>query len=329
MSPAVSVVVVPRERFSSTQESLESILAHTDPGVELVYVDSRSPPPVRRYLEGAAAKYDFKLVRTERYLMPNQARNVGLAASSAPLVVFLDNDVVVEPGWLEPLVKCAEETGAWIVTPVTCIGRPEEELIHVADGRIHLRDGPDGTRLYREEMVHKDARLSEVRGQLERRRCNFAEFHCMLVRREAFDKLGPFDERMINTREHIDFCMAVEKAEGAIYFEPRSRVTQVPPWVRFDASDLPYYFLRWNDKWARATLERFKDKWGLQEDGHWRVRRWVTPHRRRVIVDRFEKWFRSDSLRRYLGFPLGLGMATALELIITPLARSRAQPQLT
>lgn len=44
MKSLVSLVVVPRERFSSTRESLESIYANTDLRFELIYVDARSPP---------------------------------------------------------------------------------------------------------------------------------------------------------------------------------------------------------------------------------------------------------------------------------------------
>ena len=33
--------------------------------------------------------------------MPNQARNIGLAEVK-PSVVFIDNDVIVWPGWLGP-----------------------------------------------------------------------------------------------------------------------------------------------------------------------------------------------------------------------------------
>ena len=322
MKSLVSLVVVPRERFSSARESLESIYANTDLRFELTYVDARSPPYVRRYLQVAAAKYGFKLLRTERYLMPNQARNIGLAETDSRYVVFLDNDVIVSPGWLGPLVECAEQTGASVVGPITCIGRPEVEIIHASGGRLYARDGAKGKRLD-DEMLHLNARLSDVRGQLARQQCDLVEFHCMLVRRELFDRLGPLDERIINTKDHIDFCITVDRGGGAIYFEPRSCITHVPPWVRFTPSDLPYYLLRWSDEWARATLRHFNEKWGLEDEDEEHMAGWIAPHRR-VFFRSIETRFRSALLRRYLGRPMALGIARALEVLVTPVARSQA-----
>jgi len=126
-SALVTSVVVPRERFSIAQHSLESIYKHTRP-FELIYVDGGSPRAVSRWLDQAATQYGFRLLRSKQYLMPNQARNIGLAEVKTKYVVFIDNDVIVWPGWLESLIECAEETGAWIVGPVVCIGKPGEDM---------------------------------------------------------------------------------------------------------------------------------------------------------------------------------------------------------
>src|SRR5262249_24309080 len=47
--PDVTIVVVPRERFSFARASLEALYRHTDPPFHLVYVDGGSPRRVRRY----------------------------------------------------------------------------------------------------------------------------------------------------------------------------------------------------------------------------------------------------------------------------------------
>ena len=49
-SPNVTIVVVPRDHFSDTRESLESIYANTDLPFDLVYVDGGSPRRIARYL---------------------------------------------------------------------------------------------------------------------------------------------------------------------------------------------------------------------------------------------------------------------------------------
>ena len=79
--PQATVVVVPRERFSFASASLESIFENTSPPFELVYVDGASPPRLRRYLEAQARQRSFRLIRTEHYLSPNRARNLGALTS--------------------------------------------------------------------------------------------------------------------------------------------------------------------------------------------------------------------------------------------------------
>src|SRR5579871_3772199 len=107
-----TIVVVPREQFSKARPSLESIFAFTDESIPIVYVDGNSPAPVRSYIEARASEKKFTLLRCNRYLTSNEARNIGLQKVQTKYVAFVDNDVLLSPGWLTSLVKCAEETGA-------------------------------------------------------------------------------------------------------------------------------------------------------------------------------------------------------------------------
>jgi len=51
--------------------------------------------------------------------------------------VFMDNDVLVHPGWLERLYACAEETGAGIVGPLYLWGADAQaDTIHMAGGEL-------------------------------------------------------------------------------------------------------------------------------------------------------------------------------------------------
>ncbi|HEY6050031.1 MAG TPA: glycosyltransferase family A protein, partial [Thermoanaerobaculia bacterium] len=130
-SPRVTVVVVPRERYSQSERSLEGLYEHTTMPFDLVYVDAGGPPPVRRYLEEAARRRGFRLIRVDRYLGQNAARNLTRGLVKTEYVVFLDNDVLVTPGWLEKIVECADETGAWIVGPLYLEGELERQMIHM------------------------------------------------------------------------------------------------------------------------------------------------------------------------------------------------------
>lgn len=268
IEPEVTIVVVPRERFSYTRESLESIYEYTKFPFKLIYVDGGSPSHIRDYLATQAAEKQFQLIRTEHYLCPNHARNLGLRQVNSKYVVFIDNDVVVTPGWLESLVDCAEASKATIVSPLICQYLPLHAEVHCAGGEsgVKVETKGDTTRRRMIEKIYKQGRkVADIRPQLQRQQTGLAEFHCMMVRTEIFDKVGLLDEGLLNTKEHVDFCILTSETGGTVYLEPESLVTYVPG-PPLEWTDLHFYMLRWSDAWELASLKRLREKWNLSED---------------------------------------------------------------
>jgi GT2 family glycosyltransferase len=263
MSDVLStIVVVPRERFALAPESIESLVTTAGCAHRVVYVDAGSPPHVARRLADAARRHDFTLLRTDSYLTPNQARNLALPLLTTRYVAFVDNDVVGTPGWLSALEKCAEETHAAIVAPLTCIGNPPHTTIHHAGGMIRFVSR-DGKRLFDERHNLNWKPLAEHRQQLVRGPTDMAEFHCVLVRAEVLAELGKFDEELMSTHEHIDLCLAVSGNGGKIIFEPTSIVTYLTQ--RLKPNELPYFMLRWSEEWSKRTVDRFFAKWNAED----------------------------------------------------------------
>lgn len=272
MNPdAVTVIVTQRERFGMTEESLRSLQDHT-PGVRIVYVDGRSPKRVAAFLRAEADAGRIDLIRRERFLTPNQARNIGVAAARTPYVVFADNDVIFTPGWLAPLVACAEEEDADIVSPLTCQGLPFHTEIHHAGGDYAVGGdvsgffAADDDRAFEEVMHGHGVKVADYDGPMRRMETGTPEFHCVLARRDVFDRLGPLDEALLSTKEHIDFAMTVRRAGGRVFFEPASVVTYVFPCRArpLTIEDLPFFQLRWSDAYGRRSLQHFIAKWGLK-----------------------------------------------------------------
>lgn len=254
----VTILVTPREQFSKAKRSLESILACTDPSVPLVYVDGNSPPALARYLKQQAAMRGFTLIRADRYLGANEARNVGLSHVHTKYVAFVDNDVSVTPGWLDKLVACAQQTGAWAVGPLYLIDDPKKQIIHTAGAEFGIAEKNGQRQLY-ERHRFGNTTVSRVRSQLIRQPIDLVEFHCMLVRREVFDQLGPLDEGLISFLDHNDFCLSVAAAGGSVYFEPAAVVTHLAP-PPYSWYDLPCFLLRWSNAWMEPSIQRFAQK---------------------------------------------------------------------
>lgn len=82
---------------------------------EVIVVDSSSD----RTAEIVREFPEVKLVKLEERTYSGAARNIGIAESKAPIVLFLDSDVIAERDWLEKMMtwherepKCAAVAGA-------------------------------------------------------------------------------------------------------------------------------------------------------------------------------------------------------------------------
>jgi GT2 family glycosyltransferase len=285
--PAVTIVVVPRERFSCTRETLETLYAATAPPFALVYVDGGSPPAIRDYVRAQAAARGFTLLRRDAYMTAESARNLGFAEVRTPYVLFLDNDVLVAPGWLDAMLACAEETGSAIVGPLYCADRPAHTTVHMAGGRAHVEER-DGARYLIEEHLLMHRPLADVRPALRRGPVEQVEFHCLLMRSDVARALSPFDERFCGVPEaQIDLCLEVRARGGAVMLEPAAIVTYDRP-LRLQWSDVPFYLWRWNVHSGRRGLDHFRRKWRLADDD---------PYFARQLA--FMAWQRHRALRTF------------------------------
>ena len=301
LSPAATIAFVPREQLGTTQRSLETLYERTKDPFELICVDGGSPPAIQRYLEQAAHRRQFTLLRTDSFLTPNQARNIAAERVRTRYVIFVDNDVMVGQNFLSPLVQCAQETGAWVVGPLYFELEPEADRIHMYGGECRIEIRPDGSRdlVERHRLAHK--RLTDVPSdfRFEREETELIEFHTVLVDMEVFRRLGPLDEGLLCTAEHADLCLMVRQAGGRVFLEPRSRITYVPP-KQLSGVDSDYFRLRWSEAWSIATRNRLRQKWNLPSDcpGLQLSDFWTRSHRRHAI-----NWL--PSLRRWFGRKLG------------------------
>ncbi len=262
--PLVTVVMVQRDRVSVAGRAIRQLFDVTETPFVFVYVDGRSRRSVRRELDRLRDELGFVVLRADRRLTPNQARTIGLREVTTPYVVFVDNDCLVQPGWLATLLRTAEEKSAAVVGPLYAAGDPVPQRVHVAGGFITL-DGAPGERHFQDILRFYNLPWVDLPTDLHRQRCDFAEFHCLLIRTDILVAVGGLDEAMFSTHEHLDLCMRVIAAGGEVWFEPAVVVNFAFP-TELRLSDLPYFLWRWSEQATRATLEHFSTKYGIDPD---------------------------------------------------------------
>jgi glycosyltransferase involved in cell wall biosynthesis len=114
MSPSVSVVVstYDEQRWDHLVACVESLQGQTAPTAELIVVVDHNPSLLRRADEQFPS---LLVIDNDRPRGLAGARNAGIAANSADVVAFIDDDARAEPDWLEQLLTCfdaAETVGA-------------------------------------------------------------------------------------------------------------------------------------------------------------------------------------------------------------------------
>jgi hypothetical protein len=256
----VTLIVTPRERFAMARRSLESIVANTRSGYRLVYVAGGATRSVQEYLQTACAANGFELIVRPEFLAPNAARNLGLERATTRYVAFLDNDVVVEPGWLEALVRCAEEEQADLVSPLCLIFEPEKRYVHSLGGTLSISES-SGQLVLRERHHLGPICLRTSPRHLVRLKSDYAEFHCCLVRRSVFERIGPADEQILGAAEHIDLALHLRAIGGRGFAEPEAVVSYLP--VDYTLADHDNHVLRWSEAWHFPTMDHLREKWNL------------------------------------------------------------------
>ncbi|WP_373003060.1 glycosyltransferase family 2 protein [Hyphomonas sp.] len=270
--PDVTIVVTARDRFSLAVRSLENLVAVTPAHARLIYIDAGSPASVASEVKRICSENGFRYERFEHFLSPCQARNRGHHLADTKYVAYIENDVMASQGWLEALVKCAEETGAEVVQPLICQGMPLHTEIHQAGGDFtddmdaFFNGPPEARRLTDRHLNHQGKRVDEV--ELSRTETQVCEVHCFLARRDLFERFGDFDENMPCSKDHVDFSVTIWAKGGKIMLEPASIVTFCHPdrTHPVEPMDRPMFILRWSPNWQRKSLNHFRKKWGLESD---------------------------------------------------------------
>jgi GT2 family glycosyltransferase len=171
MAPSASIVIPTRARLPYLEVALSSIAPQAaELGAEVLVVDDAGPSRAARELsERFGARY-------EPHPGPqglNVARNTGVERSHGELVVFVDDDVRVSPGWLQALLEAARE-------------HPD---VDVFTGPIRARlEGRTASSCGRERPPITTLELGPNDTD-----ARFAWGANMAIRRGALERVGPFD----------------------------------------------------------------------------------------------------------------------------------------
>ena len=199
--PRVRVAILTHNALEFSELCLGSLAAHTSVDHEISILDNGSEDGTREWLS-ARSMPNLKVMLSPANLGVPKGRNLLLAmilrdTQPEDLIVFLDNDVEVLPGWHDPFVALFSAEPSAAIVGVTGHG------IVIGEDRRELLPSPESG----------PSPVDVVSG------------YCLWVRADAAAALGPFDENLgLFWHEDDDYCIRAIGLGYEVYALPDAGV---------------------------------------------------------------------------------------------------------
>lgn len=241
--PLTSIVILTRNQLEFTRQCVQSLLEHTRPPAELIFVDNGSSDGTVHFLRSLTGATVIVNSFNRGYAA---ACNQGLAAAKGDFLVLLNNDAVVTKDWLEGLAWHAFQAGpVGLVGPLSNYVGPLQQVSVKFSSLAEMHCFAN--RLRRE----KTGLFSES---------NFISGMCMFIKREVVERIGGLDERFkYGNFEDDDFCL--RSALAGFKIRVALDVFVYHYGSRTFAGEKMNYRTQLSENWAL-----FRKKWGLPPD---------------------------------------------------------------
>jgi GT2 family glycosyltransferase len=218
----VSIIILNFNGLNDTRKCLKSLLKTKYRNYEILVIDNGSDINEATKIEKLFKSKKIKVFRLENNFGFTGGNNWAIKEATGKYIALLNNDTVVEPNWLEPLVSELEKNKK------TAVVQPKIKLMKkrsffdyagAADGFID-KYGYPFTRGRIFETLEKDV------GQYDKKcKIFWASGAACLIRKSVIKRVGGlFSENLYNYMEEIDFCWRVWNKGYKVYFVPGSVV---------------------------------------------------------------------------------------------------------
>jgi GT2 family glycosyltransferase len=255
--PPVSIVVVNRDGEEHLL-LLPRLASATDyPQLELILVDNASQDWSVELARSMRLPFPLTIVENDQNFSFSDANNDGAERAAFDRLLFLNNDVEpFEPGWLKELVAGLKQSGA---------AAAGATLLHGGD----VRDRSGGSYVLQHRRVELAGAGGFVRvvnaGNGEELEAPIADVQaaastaaCLLVRRDAFERVGGFTTGYLWGWEDVDFGLKLASGGDMVFCSGRSVLFHHESSSRSRASH----------EWQRTTRGQnrrlFAQRWGPQ-----------------------------------------------------------------
>ncbi|MBT5224936.1 MAG: glycosyltransferase family 2 protein [Candidatus Marinimicrobia bacterium] len=162
-------------------------------------------------------------------------------ANKADYTIFLNNDTIVDPYFVEPLINELEIKSNTKQTAPKIYYADKPETIWFAGGKVNLWTG---------FIRHIGIRKKDSHDYSKKREIDYATGCCICMRTQDFESIGLFDQTFPMYAEDVDLSIRLKQKGGSIVFIPKSKV-----WHKVSASLGGEFSIV---KWKRKLIGKIK-----------------------------------------------------------------------
>jgi GT2 family glycosyltransferase len=210
-APRVSLIVVCWNSADTLGRCLDQLLAQDYPDYEVIVVDDGSDDETLVVAESKLVHGDLQIVRSRRNRGCPHARNLGLSRANGEIVAFVDADGFAACDWLGEIVKAFAGDAAIGAVASTVFYDGDPLVINGAGGTVNRQGW--AADLSMNEPYERAQIASEA---LYPMGCGMA------FRRTVVDAVGPFDDRMLNYYDDVDYGERVWRAGHRVVVAPEA-----------------------------------------------------------------------------------------------------------
>ncbi|MBF0432041.1 MAG: glycosyltransferase [Fibrobacteria bacterium] len=235
----VSIIILGYNQLDYTRQCISSIQKHTKQKFELILVDNGSQDDTAAYFNSIP---DAKVVINEKNMGVSKGWNQALKRASGEYLLIFNNDTIVNPGWLENMVRLAESNSK----------------IGIVGPRSNSISGPQlipDTHIKTMEDISAFSQTWQEQHSLSAFEFDRVTGFCMLISRQAFNDIGYFDERFGKGNfEDDDYCLRARYMGYMLLVANDSFV------FHFGSMSYRQESVDWQQL-MRENEQKFRDKW--------------------------------------------------------------------
>ena len=224
-----------------TLDCLSSLEKITYPNVKVYIIDNGSSDNSVSAIRNQFPDYEI-IGLPENYGFA-RGNNAGfeLVKQKADYTIFLNNDTIVDPNFVEPLINAMESNSTV---------KQSTPKIFYADNLDYIWFGGGKVSLWAGWIRHLGIRQKDSMQFSFNRNVDYATGCCVCMRTVDFESIGMFDESFLMYGEDVDLSLRFRKQGGQILFVPESKI-----WHKVSSSIGTQFSIR---KWKRKNIGKMK-----------------------------------------------------------------------